>query len=179
METTTTKMDTHRSRAKVEQFQQQGLKLRRKTQTFEKRFTHPPETVFYQFCPSRELDWIEGWDCQLVYTTTGVVEKDCIFTTDESNPIGPGLWVFCAYEPNEKLELVRIVKDAMVIHFRINLKDNRDGTSTGTWNLTFTALNESANAMVDAVPDDNPELVRAIDSLEYYLTNGRMMRSAA
>ena len=172
-------LNTERSAAKAAHFQQAGPKLKRKVQTYERRFSHAPEEVFFQFCPSRELDWIEGWDCDLLYTSSGYVEKDCIFATAASNPIGPGLWIFSRYEPNEKLELVRIIGQEMVIHFRISLSDNKDGTSTGVWNLAFTALNETGNAMVDALPERSRELERAIEGLEYFLTNGKMMETAA
>ena len=170
-------MNTERSEKKAIQFMKHPGKLKRKTQEYTKRFTSPPETVFYQFCPTRELDWIDGWDCDLVYTTTGYVEKDCIFTTPETNYLGPGLWIFTRYEPNQSLELVRIIEDAMVIHFRINLADNKDGSSTGTWNLTYTALNETGNSMVDSIPDQNTELMTAIDGLEYFLNTGEMMKA--
>jgi hypothetical protein len=168
-------MNTERSKRKAMDFLKKGRNLKRKTQKYEKKFDFPAEKVFYQFCPSRELDWIEGWDCDLVYTSTGYVEDDCIFTTPETNSLGPGLWIFTRYEPSEKLEIVRIIQESVVIHFRINLIDNNDGTSTGVWNLTFTALNESGNAIVDSIPDKNPELVRAIDGLEYFLESGEMM----
>lgn len=168
-------MNTERSKRKATEFLKSGKNLKRKTQEYEKTFTFPPEKVFFQFCPSRELDWIKGWDCDLVYTSTGYVEDDCIFTTPETNPLGPGLWIFTRYEPNRKLELVRIIGESVVIHFRINLINNDDGTSTGVWNLTFTALNESGNAIVESIPDNSPELERAIDGLEYFLETGKMM----
>jgi hypothetical protein len=168
-------MNTERSKSKAMEFLKKGRNLKRKTQKYEKTFDFPPEKVFFQFCPSRELDWIEGWDCDLVFTTTGYVEDDCIFTTPETNSLGPGLWIFTRYEPSQKLEIVRIIQESVVIHFRINLIDNNNGTSTGVWNLTFTALNESGNAMVDSIPDKNPELERAIDGLEYFLESGEMM----
>jgi hypothetical protein len=168
-------MNTERSKSKAMEFLKKRRNLKRKTQKYEKTFNFPAEKVFFQFCPSREFDWIEGWDCDLVYTSTGYVEDDCIFTTPETNSLGPGLWIFTRYEPNERLEIVRIIQESVVIHFRINLIDNSDGTSTGVWNLTFTALNESGNAMVDSIPDSNPEIERAIDGLEYFLEKGEMM----
>jgi hypothetical protein len=168
-------MNTERSKTKTTEFLKLGKKLKRKTQRYEKTFTFPPEKVFFQFCPSRELDWIQGWDCDLVYTSTGYMEEDCIFTTPVTNSLGPGLWIVSRYEPNRKLELVRIIGESVVLHFRIVLKDNDDGTSTGVWDLTFTALNESGNEIVDATPDNNPEFERVIDALEYFLRTGEMM----
>ena len=168
-------MNTERSKRKAAEYLKNGKNFKRKTQKYEKTFNFSPEKVFYQFCPTREYDWIEGWDCDLVYTSTGYVEDDCIFTTPETNSLGPGLWIFTRYEPNQKLELVRIIGGSVVIHFRINLIDNNDGTSTGVWSLTFTALNEQGNAMVDSIPDKNPEMLSAIDGLEYFLETGEMM----
>lgn len=168
-------MNTERSKNKAAEFLKRGKNLKRKTLNLEKTFSFPPEEVFPQFCPSRELDWIDGWDCNLVYTSTGYAEEDCIFFTPETNLLGPGLWIFTRYEPNQRLELVRTIGESVVIHFRINLIDHNDGTSTGVWNLTFTALNESGNAVVESIPDNSPELKRAIDGLEYFLKTGEMM----
>lgn len=168
-------MNTERSNKKAAAFQKKGTHFKRKTQKYERTFHFPPEKVFFQFCPTRELDWIEGWDCDLVYTSTGYVENDCIFTTPESNLLGPGLWIFTRYELNRRLELVRIIDQSVVIHFRIHLTDNNDGTSTGVWNLTFTAVNESGNAIVESIPNHSPELEQAIDGLEYFLASGEMM----
>jgi hypothetical protein len=168
-------MNTDKSKRKATEFLKSGKNMKRKTQEYERTFSFPPEKVFPQFCPSRERDWIEGWDCDLVYTSTGYVEDDCIFTTPETNSLGPGLWIFTRYEPSRKLELVRIVENSVVIHFRINLINNNDGTSTGIWHLTFTALNESGNAIVESIPGKSPEIERAIDGLEYFLEAGEMM----
>jgi hypothetical protein len=138
-------------------------------------FNATPETIFRQFCPAREADWIDGWTADLVYTTSGYAEADCIFTTPDSNILGPGLWIFTRLEPNEVLELVRIVDNSIVIHFRIDLVDNGDGTCSGTWTLKFTALNERGNDMVDAVPEKDPLLEQAILGLQHFVETGERM----
>jgi hypothetical protein len=167
-------LNTERSQRKAADFLKRGNLPKRKTQKYEKLFNYSPEKVFFQLCPSRELDWIEGWDCDLVYTSTGFVEEDCIFTTPDTNPLGPGLWIFTRYEPNRILELVRVIESALVIHLRIKLIDHGNGTCTGVWNLTFTALDESGDAMVEAIPDSSPEFERAIDGLDYFLKTGEL-----
>ena len=168
-------MNTKRSERKAAQYLKKANNLRRKTQHYERTFNASPEAVFFQFCPTRELDWIDGWDCDLVYTSTGYVEENCIFTTPDTNRLGPGLWIFTRYEPNQRLELVRIIGDTVVILFRIIVVDNNDGTATGRWKLTFTAMNETGNAMVDAIPDQSPEMERAIDGLEHFLRTGELL----
>ena len=168
-------MNTERSEKKVQAFLNSRLNLKRKIQTYEKTFHHSSEKIFFQLCPARELDWIDGWECDLVYTTTGYVEEDCIFTTPLENSLGPGLWIFTRYEPNQRLELVRVIGTSIVIHLRINLKENQDDTVTGFWHLTFTALDETGNAMIDSLPDESPEFSSAIDGLEHFLNTGELL----
>ena len=102
-------MDTSRSDKRVKEFLAKNTPFKRKTQIYEQVFNASPQAVFEQFCPSREADWIEGWTADLIWTTTGYVESDCIFTTPETNTVGPGLWIFNRLEPNEMLDAVRII----------------------------------------------------------------------
>jgi hypothetical protein len=104
-----------------------------------------------------------------VYTSTGYVEQDCIFTTAETNALGAGLWVITGYDPDRRLEAVTITGASLVEHLTIELTDKGNGTCTGVWNMTFTALNEAGNATVDSMDDDACELRRALDRLEHLL----------
>ena len=168
-------MNTERSERKVRAFLKNRQYLRRKTVTVERTFSSSREDVFGQLCPARELDWIEGWDCELIYTSTGYVEEGCIFTTPGTNALGVGLWIITAHQPNEMLEAVTITDDSLVEHFTIRLTTNRDGTTTGVWNMTFTALNETGNGILESMPDDAPDLKRALDGLEHFLRTGDML----
>jgi len=168
-------MHTTASNKKAAAFRENRKSFKRKTLTVKKVFSHPPEKVFFQLCPARECDWIEGWDCDLGYTSTGYAEDDCIFTTPETNPLGPGLWVFTRYEPSRHLELVRIIGASLAIHFRITLTDNGNGMCTGLWHVTATALDDTGNEIVASLPDESIALNHAVEGLEYYLTTGELM----
>ena len=169
-------MTMEKSEKKALDFLKNGRKLDRKTLKHERTYSASPEKVFPKLCPSGELDWIEGWDCELVYTSTGYMEDDCIFTTPKTNVFGPGLWITTRYEPNEKLELVRIAEGLVVEHMRISLIDNRNGTCTCTWQITFTALNEAGNDLVNSLQDHDPVLMQATEGLEHYLKTGELLR---
>ncbi len=169
-------MNTSRSEKMAKEFLAKGRPFKRKIRVTEQLFEASRADVFKQFCPTRERDWIEGWQADLVYTNTGYVEPDCIFTTPASNIIGPGLWIFTRLEPDELLELVRIIDNNLVVHFRIDLEDNHDGTCTGIWTLKFTALNEQGKEMVDAIPNDDPLFKRVVYGLQHYLQTGELMR---
>jgi hypothetical protein len=47
----------------------------------------PPEEVFPLLCPVREHEWLEGWQCEMIHTASGIAEKDCIFSTTAPNVI--------------------------------------------------------------------------------------------
>lgn len=169
-------MNTSRSEKMAKEFLAKGCPFRRKSQVTEQVFESSRADVFKQFCPTREKDWIDGWQADLIYTDTGYVEPHCIFTTPSSNIIGPGLWIFTRIEPDELIELVRIIDNNLVEHIRIDLEDNHDGTCTGTWTLKFTALNEQGNVMVDAIPNNDPFFRKVVYGLQHYLKTGELMR---
>lgn len=168
-------MNTRRSEKKATEHLETAKKMKRKIQVYTQKFNSPRDKVFHQLCPTRELDWINGWECDLVYTTTGYVEPDCIFRTSTENALGEGLWIFTDFVMNEKVEIVRIIGNTLTMHLRITLADDGDTTSTGTWHITLTALNEEGNTIIDAMPEVNSEIEKAVQGLEYFLNTGELM----
>jgi len=164
--------DTVKSEARVKELRQSQGKYKRRKQRLVQTLDAPAAVVFPQFCPSRELDWIDGWQCDLIYTSTGYVEADCVFTTPATNVLGPGVWAFVNIDPNQDVELVRTLGNDLLIHFRINLEDHGNGTSTGTWDLTLTALTEEGNVMLDGMPEKDVRLTEAVAGLDHFLRTG-------
>ena len=156
------------SRRKAETFLKNGPKYKRKVQTCKKAFSAAPTAVFEQLCPTREYDWIDGWECDLVYTSTGYAEPGCIFTTPDTSAFGKGLWLFTQYDPPKTIGLA-IISDDIAEQTMIEVVDNHDGTSTGRWTMTFTALNQEGNEVIDSMPDHDAGLEKALDGLEQLL----------
>lgn len=44
----------------------------------------PPETVFPLLCPVREAEWLDGWEYEMIYSMSGLIEKGAAFST--ANP---------------------------------------------------------------------------------------------
>ena len=172
-----TMMDTHRSERMADDFLARNQPYKRKVVVVEKRFTATPEVVFKQLCPTREADWIDGWTADLIWTTTGYAEPDCIFTTPDTNVAGPGLWVFTRMEPDKLVEFVRLIDRNVVEQARIDVVAREDGTCTGIWTVKFTALNTAGNTMVDAIgeADQKSLLPKVLSGLEHFVTTGKRM----
>ena len=76
-----------------------------------------PEQVFPLLCPVREYDWIEDWDCVMVFSTSGIAELGCIFRTNRGD--GDEVWTVSRYEPGRVIGFVRVLANVWVAHLEI------------------------------------------------------------
>ena len=166
-------MDTTRSDELVSRYRDQGFAAKRKIQHYEHLFAASPGQLFPVLCPVREADWIPGWTSDLVYTTTGYAQPDCIFTTSPENPFGAGTWIIYSHVPDERLELVK-TSDDLVLQMRLAISPAQGGRTRGRWMLTVTSLTPQGSALVEAMPDQDPRFLALLDGLEHYLSAGRM-----
>ncbi|NVM34220.1 MAG: hypothetical protein HWN81_01410 [Candidatus Lokiarchaeota archaeon] len=166
-------MDTSKSERLVQNFLQNEPKYKRKIQEFSGTFETTPENIFPLLCPTREADWIPGWDSELIYTKSGYAEDKCVFRTNKSNSAGEGLWTFTGFKLNEYIEFVRFQQD-MLLHCKISLAQNEDGTTTATWKTITTALSEKGNKEIEKISDDKQH-TPIIHVMDYYLKNGKMI----
>ncbi|MCG8510466.1 MAG: hypothetical protein MI741_14670, partial [Rhodospirillales bacterium] len=171
-------MDTSRSEKMTSDFLARNQPFKREIITFERRFHAPAKAVFPQLCPSREADWFDLcdpgllWKADLIWTTTGYAEADCVYFTAPESTIGPGLWVFTKREPNRLLEAIRVIAGLAVSHVRVELTDRGDGTCDGVWTFKFTALSEQGNAFVESLPHNLPPFDRALEGLDRFVSGG-------
>ena len=79
-----------------------------------------PAQVFPLLCPVREYDWIHDWTCRLLYSKSGVAEKDCVFQTDRPGE-GQRTWVVSRYEPGQAIEFVIFQHTGAIIKLDLSL----------------------------------------------------------
>ena len=140
------------------------------------RVPAPPERVFPLLCPTREYDWIGDWDCDLLYSESGLAEPDCVFVTS-----GEGgeriIWTVSRYEPPRRIEFV-LFHPSHVLRYVIELEDDASGGSTLTWSQTLTGLTEEGNRGLGR--DYEETFLRLVKTLErmlvHYLSTGEALR---
>ena len=170
--------DTSKSNQIVQRFRQRTFKSKRTSHSFSGTWETTVVELFPLFCPAREADWIPGWDCELVYTDSDYVEQDCIFKTNKSNPTGEGLWMFTGFEINHYVDFVRVRKD-VIVHARITVTDNDDGTVTATWNTVSTGLTEKGNEQVAKMSEHDSHSSALIKMIEHYLKTGETIKRSS
>lgn len=135
-----------------------------------------PQQVFPLLCPVREYDWIEPWQCRVLYSESGVAENNCIFETDFPDAGGRETWIVSHYEKDHGIEFVRFTPDQKIIKLDICLTDaEADGTRL-LWRKVFAALSPAGNQTVAAMAEDfENEAQRIAKMLNHYLKTGTML----
>jgi hypothetical protein len=164
------KMDTKKSEKLVKSYFDRKIKYNRKVHKFAVDVKTTVEDFFPLLCPSREADWIPGWDCDLIYTSDGYAEDKCVFTTDASNSVGEGIWTFTEFKKNEFIAFVRFQEDILT-HCKITVSNNQDGTINATWNVTQTALSEEGNRIISNLTEKSSHSAGLEKMLTNYLQN--------
>jgi hypothetical protein len=167
-------MNTKKSDAQVKAFQKRSFKAQRRTLTLEREIPCRAEAIFPLLCPSRECDWVPGWASDLVYTDTGYIQEDCVFSTNDANSFGPGIWVCCRHEQNRRAEFVRLMEH-IVFQLKISLEPVGENSTRVVWRILLTGLDAEGNQQLAAAPNLEARFQVAIDALVHYLDSGEMM----
>ena len=122
--------------------------------TQEGRINAPVDQVFPLACPYEEHKWIDGWDCDIIYSQSGKVEDGCIFTEERSVPMlhdaegGATTWYAVLYEPDDfRLHFV-LLTDISIIKYKSEMKAATDDATLIKLDLVLTARNQRGNTFI-------------------------------
>ena len=100
-------------------------KPNRVTRCYKQRLRAAPAKVFPLLCPVRETEWANGWSPELVISSSGVAERDCIFTTPDK--LGTAIWYITRHEPDRWfVEMLKILPGVTACRLEIQLSENGD-----------------------------------------------------
>ncbi len=138
-----------------------------------------PQQVFPLLCPVREYDWIESWQCRVLYSESGVAEDNCIFETDFAHNGGRETWVVTQYEKDLGIAFVRFTADEKIIKLDIRLNATGQGGTRLLWRKTYTGLSPAGNQVVAAMAGEfEQEADRIARMLNHFLKTGKMLPAA-
>jgi len=142
-----------------------------------------PDKIFPLGCPVEELRWTPNWEYQLVYTQSGINEDNCIFREDMSGPILFGnpattTWYTTLHDSDKcRVQWLLIIEDKAVIKWEFSGRETGSNTTTCTWNLIFTALNNEANELSEKGIKEslNTILNFVSNALKHYCETGKII----
>jgi hypothetical protein len=92
--------------------------------------------LFPLLCPVLEYDWIPDWSCEMIYSKSGVAERDCAFTT-RIMPFSRELWTCIVYEPPRRIEYLFTHGSKIAVRLELELSEE-GGRTMLDWTMRFT-----------------------------------------
>jgi hypothetical protein len=139
----------------------------------------PIEIVFPLFGPIKEKDWAEGWDPEIIYSKTNVVEQHMVFRTTGRHPEEPFYtWTITTFYPDQHLIEYTVSTANRVWFITVACTaENRQTTATITYtftNLTDEGRKLNSEALDRMYANDLKDWELAIN---HYLKTGEMLTS--
>lgn len=136
-----------------------------------------PATVFALLCPEREKEWLDGWDCEMIYSRSGFAEPGCTFRT-ELPAEGRAYWLMTRHVPPREGEYVRFVAGKMFVALAFRLQAERGGTVMDV-TYTYTGVTDAGNEFIARQADNEfARVVRRMESaLGHFVATGKMLNN--
>ncbi len=84
------------------------------------------DDVFPLYCPVREADYLDGWSYKMIWSKSGLIEKDCVFTTPHHGEFDT-VWHVTKHDKiNYKIEFLRVTPTENVIRINIKFKKTNE-----------------------------------------------------
>jgi len=113
------------------------------------------DDCFTLACPVAELDWIDDWKFDLIYSESGVNEAGCAFTeaftglTILRKPGALNTWYATLFNRKERrFEAVWLTGDLTVSRWKVHMDDLGNGRIRVSWSLTYTGLGPEGDALL-------------------------------
>lgn len=114
-----------------------------------------PDRCFALACPVAELDWIDGWCFDLIYSKSGRNEDNNIFLEPMSgfgvlrSPGARTYWYTTLYDTEtRRFHAVLLTPELVIATFKFEMEDLGDGRTRLRWSLAYTGLTEEGRGIV-------------------------------
>ena len=142
-----------------------------------------PEKLFSLSCPVEELRWIPDWEYELVYSTSGVNEASCIFYERRSGQLFfnqeiAAAWVTAIHDSlNHRIQFQIFLGTKAIMQLNLTYREVSNESTTCSWHLIFTALDQEANELGEADILSKMELKIGFlsSALKYYCENDKII----
>lgn len=152
------------------------VKPRRVTLTYTQTLAGTPAEIFPLYCPVKEALWCEGWNPVVVYSESGVVERDCVFITEDGE--AQAAWYVTEYDfANGLVEMIKHTSGKTFVKLNIVLAAVSEEASQATITYSQTALSEAGDKALEAFTAENyTTTMQAWEkAMNHYLRTGELL----
>ena len=152
----------------------------RMTREYQQTIHTTPEKIFPLLCPVREADWLDGWQYNMLYSKSGLVEEGAVFSTPcegEEDTV----WVVTKHDPKTYLiEFVRFTHRSRTCVLKIAVKSKDGNSSYVDVSYTYTGITPEGNDFLNHFTED--AFLGAVifweKSMNYFLETGERLTKA-
>jgi hypothetical protein len=137
-----------------------------------------PEKVFPLLCPVREKDWLDEWDYEIIYSKSGLIEKNCVFSTSYPGEIDT-IWHVTQHNPEKfEVEFLRVTPKENVVRINIKLTPVENDKTESEIAYQYTGLSEKQNKYImNELESKFEESMKWWEkSINHYLETGKMLK---
>jgi hypothetical protein len=110
----------------------------------------PLDEVFPLFGPIREKDWAEGWNPEIIYSTSDLIEEHMVFkTASHHGHFEPDyIWTVSKYQPDKALIEYQVAAPERIWWITIQCSEDDSGQLTrAEITYSYTGLTDLGNAI--------------------------------
>jgi hypothetical protein len=136
------------------------------------------EKVFPLFGPIREMEWAEGWEPEVIFSSGAQVEQHMIFRTKGSPSEKYYTWVVTQFDPSEFVLEYAVSTLNRIWFINVRCAPAND-TTIATVSYTYTSLNEEGEKLNSAALERmfKNDLRDWQEAINYYIANNQMLNS--
>jgi hypothetical protein len=152
------------------------IKPNRISHTYEQTINGSVEEIMPLYCPVRELDWCENWNPGIVFSNSGMVEKDCVFITpDGDNDV---VWIVTDYDVEAgNVEMFYHVVGMLITKLEINVMPINHNKTKAIITYTKTSISEKGDEAIKEFTKKEYDIMMLSweKAMNHYLKTGEML----
>lgn len=150
---------------------------RRVARSYRQAIEAAPDVVFPLLCPVREVEWLDGFAFEMIYSASGLIEPGCVFKTSV-----PGeedtVWVVSRHDRTAGVvQFTRVTPGSRTCVLDLTVK--ADGASRSWVNVAYeyTSTSEAGNRFLDAWTEESFKAAVTFweRSMNHFLKTGKKL----
>jgi hypothetical protein len=139
-----------------------------------------PEVVFPLLCPVREAEWLDGWEYEMIYSKSGLVEEGAVFSTANEGEEDT-VWIVTQHDPDKRLvEFTRFTHQSRICVLKIAVRPKDKRSSYVEIGYTYTGISTAGNEFIENLTDElfPEEMMFWENSVNHFLKTGEKLKRA-
>jgi len=156
------------------------FRAKRLTRTYRQTIDATPEEVFPLLCPVREAEWLDGWQYNMIYSESGLVEEGTVFSTP-SDGEEDTVWIVTKHDFKKyEVGFARVTPKSRTCILKIAAKSKDESSSYVDISYTYTAITPVGNDFIDHFTEEAflGTVTFWEKSMNYFLKTGERLKKA-